>query len=194
MNTPFGAVAPQPQEHARLLEKFEINKLLELAERVKPTLSKPYHLKPKTEDDLKHHIELGGKIMGVFDGNHALIGSAVLVDSNNTHFDVAEYSIPELSGSKILIQMFLIAPEKQGNGVSKKLMEAIEQEYPNAHFVSKVAVDNTASLGVFSDKKGFLTMKTVTSTTPDGAVYDSYILCKENKGLVPAPACTATPV
>ncbi len=194
MNTPFGAVAPQPQEEIKFLEKFEIDKVLKLAKRVKSTLSIPHHLKPKTKDELESHIESGGKILGLFDSNNVLIGSAVLIDPESTHFDVTEYSTPHLMGQKIIIQMFMVDPEKQRNGVSKKLMDAIQATCPDAHLVSKVAIDNAASLGVFSRKNGFEIIKTFKSPTEDGADYDACILCKPNRGLVPALACTATPV
>lgn len=157
----------QPLAHAdyetRLLTAKDIPAFTALQKRMKPSLVKPYHLKPKDAAYLRAHLKAGMHIVGSFHMDGTLAAATILTDPSSAVSQLGEYPVKDLTTKTIVFQSFMIDPFHQGKGLSHRLDEMARELYPYANFMAKIATDNQSSLDSFVGRRGFEVLEEVDS-------------------------------
>lgn len=174
---------PKPQQlpahadyTARLLTTKDIPAFTALQKRMKPTLAKPHHLKPKDAAYLRAHLKAGMHIVGAFHMDGTLAAATILTDPTSATSQLGEYPVRDLTTKVIVFQSFMIDPAHQGKGLSHRLDDMAKELYPYADFMAKIATDNQNSLDSFVGRRDFEVLNEVDSldvrsNTPYRAVF-----------------------
>lgn len=134
-----------------------------LQKRMKPSLTKPYHLKPKDAAYLRAHLKGGMHILGAFHADGTLAAATILTDPSSPVSQLGEYPVKDLATKTIVFQSFMIDPAHQGKGLSHRLDDMARALYPYANFMAKIATDNQNSLDSFVGRRNFEILEEVDS-------------------------------
>jgi hypothetical protein len=159
-----------------LLTSKDVKAFTGLQDRMRPCLTKAYHLKPKTAAYIKAHITAGMHIVGAFHDDGTLAAATILTDPTSKVAQLGEYPVKNATTKLIVFQSFMIDPIHQGKGLSHKLDAMAKELYPYADFMAKIATDNKDSLDSFVGRRGFeivseVDSKDVRDGTPYRAVF-----------------------
>jgi hypothetical protein len=176
--------------HVRLLTSKDVKAFTGLQERMRPCLTKAYHLKPKTAAYIKAHIIAGMHIVGAFHDNGTLVAATILTDPTSKVAQLGEYPVKSRTTKLIVFQSFMIDPAHQGKGLSHKLDAMAKELYPYADFMAKIATDNKDSLDSFVGRRGFEIVSEVDSKDArDGTPYRAVFVFRASESLL-RPVCS----
>lgn len=138
------------------LQAADIGAFLKLQEQVRPTLAKPYHLKPRTAEDLKIHFAERQPAIGVKAPNGALAGFGLVTFLKNEDAvqNLAGYPITDAERATMAVaQTVCVDPAMKGMGISRSILESVfstAAQNGMTQIVSAIADDNKASIGAFT--------------------------------------------
>ena len=176
--------------HVRLLTSKDVKAFASLQERMRPHLTKAYHLKPKSAAYIKAHIVAGMHIVGAFHDDGTLAAATILTDPTSKVAQLGEYPVKSHTTKLIVFQSFMIDPVHQGKGLSHRLDDMAKELYPYADFMAKIATDNKDSLDSFVGRRGFEIIEEVDSKdVRDGTPYRAVFVYRPSQSLL-RPVCS----
>lgn len=155
VQTPKSAFKPSALS-ALYLQATDIGAFMRLQDKIRPTLEKPYHLKPRTPDDLKVHFAERQPAIGVKAPNGALAGFSLVTFLKNEEAvqNLAGYPITDMERATMAVaQTLCVDPSMKGRGISRSILDAVFQTAAQngmTQIVSAIADDNAPSIGAFT--------------------------------------------
>ncbi|PZO86441.1 MAG: hypothetical protein DI626_06595 [Micavibrio aeruginosavorus] len=110
---------------------------------------KKHHLKERTPEDLKTHLDAGMPLIGVKDGKDVLVGQVLTSFADSAAAkNITDYPFQGKEKTTLIIQSFAVHPDYEGLGLSKKMhakIIAVAAENGRTELMAKVADDNPKS-------------------------------------------------
>lgn len=151
---PFAPVKPIKLT-TTFLQAADIDAFLALQEKIRPTLTKPYHLKVRGEDDLKRHFWERMPAIGVKkeDGSLAAFGLVTFLKNEDAVRNLAGYPIKEWQKATTAVaQTVCVDPSLKGRGLSRSILDQVFSSAAQngmTQIISAIADDNDASIAAF---------------------------------------------
>ncbi len=141
--------------HVVTLGYDDIPAFVSLQKVVRDTLAedKKHHLKERTAEDLKTHLDAGMPLIGVKDGKGALVAQVLTSFADNAAAkNINRYPLQGKEKTTLIIQSLAVHPEFEGLGLSKKMhakIVSVAAENGKSELMAKVADDNPKSQNSF---------------------------------------------
>jgi len=137
------------------LQAVDIDAFMELQEKVRPTLKKSYHLKPRDPEGLLRHFGERMPAIGVKteDGALAAFALVTFLKNHDAAQNLAGYPIAKADRCTMAVtQTLCVDPALKGRGLSRMVLDAvfsIAAQNGMTQIVSAIADDNYASIRAF---------------------------------------------
>ena len=154
---------------AEFLKASDIDAFVEIQNRVRPLLLKPYHLKERSAEDIRAHLSERMPLIGARTYTDKLDPGSVVAGcllSFLKNHDEENTAIKNLKGYPVtkaeypvtaIVQSLCVDPAYEGRGLSRLVLEAARfsaQQHGMTQVISAIADDNPASIKAFT-KAGY---------------------------------------